>query len=82
MVLKCLGPSVPHYHLVSMNNTNHSMVLNSQPSLTNLTATIAWPLVHHLTIPLPTGEQLKARLLLPPEFDAREMTKYPLLLSM
>ena len=82
MILKCLGPSVPHYHLVSMNTTKHLALLDSQPSLSNLSSSLAWPMVQYLTIPLPSGDQLQARVLLPPELDAKEVKKYPLLLNM
>ena len=82
MTLLCLGPSVPHYHLLDLNTMKHMQVLDSQDSLTTLFSGLAWPLVHYLTIPTPSGDIIHARLLLPPEYDPTEVTKYPLMLHL
>ena len=46
-----------------------------------LSSHLAWPIVHHLNLPTPSGH-LKARILLPPEYDLSEVVTYPLLLSL
>ena len=82
MILLCLGPSVPHYHLLDLNTLKHMQVLDSQASLTTLFSGLAWPLVHYLTIPTHSGDIFHARLLLPPEYNPTEVTKYPLLVHL
>ena len=83
MILLCLGPTVPHYHLLSLNPMKHMLLLDSQAFLTSLVSHMAWPLVQYLSIPISSGDIFYARLLLPPEYDPTEITKkYPLLLHM
>ena len=81
-MLLCLGPSLPHYHLLSLLQKNYSLLLDSHSDLRNTSSSVAWPVTQFLTIPLHTGIHLQARLLLPPDLDPKKIMAYPIVLNM
>ena len=82
MVLHCLGPSIPHHHLISLYQANYSIILDSYPDMHNISLGMAWPVTRFLTIPTDKDYHLLAKLLLPPDVTTRKVMTYPLILHM
>ena len=51
-------------------------------SSTSMLTSFPWPVIRYLTIPLLSGNNLHAKLHLPPDLQAGDVAKYPLLLNM
>ena len=82
--LECLGPDVPATYLMETNfdNINGSfiMVLDNNTEAVEFSATMAWPTMEKLLVPLPgkEGKMARARLYLPPELRKEDNIEYPL----
>ena len=83
-ILECLGPDVPGTYLMEINfdNVNGSliMVLDNNTEAVEFSASMAWPTIEKLLVPLPgkEGKMARARLYLPPELRKDETIEYPL----
>ena len=83
-VLECLGPEVPATYLMWANaiSLNYSLItiLDNNTEAVEFAATMAWPKIEKLEVPLPgkEGRMAQARLFLPPELRKDETIEYPL----
>lgn len=80
LVLSYTGPNVPYTQLYSLNSTNTPIrTIQSGEDLTKILRQYKLPNITYLDLPHPSGYNLSAKLVLPPDFSPDK--KYPVLFT-